>query len=392
MKLRNLSPEVIKNKVVVIRVDFNVPLKNGIVQETTRIEETIPTLKLLLKNGAKKIHILTHVGRPKDGPDPSLSTKNLLPVLEKFLGEKVEHRADLTDGTGKIQLHENTRFWPGDQKSDPTFTDKLLKNLKPDIFVNDGFGVSHRGDASVVGLAKFVPAYPGLLVEKEVEALSPFLTDKKVKGLTVLIGGVKMETKIPVLKHFAKIAENILVGGALANTFEVAQGFDVGASLYEKDFVETAREVMEEAEKYKTGVHLPVDFVCADDMESEKTVDAPIEDVGGDMKIFDIGPHTVASFTEILRYSHTIIWNGPLGVMEKKPFSHGTHGILEAMRKLKAMGITTILGGGDTLEALKQWQVPSSEFSHVSTGGGAMLEFLAGEKLPGIEILKNVKG
>ncbi|MCF7906012.1 phosphoglycerate kinase [Candidatus Gracilibacteria bacterium] len=387
MKLQKLTPEAVDGKVVVVRTDYNVPLKNGVVVETTRIEESIPTLKFLLENGAKKIHILTHVGRPGGEVVPELSTKQILPSLEKFLGAAVEFRPDYSSGTERVQLHENCRFYPGEKKNDPLLAEEIFKNLHPDIFVLDGFGVAHRGQASVIGLADKVPCYPGFLLEKEIEALSPFLSQEKIPGLTILTGGVKMETKIPVLMHFARTAENILIGGALANTFQVAKGFGIGASLYEEEFVETAREVLAEAEKHRTGVHLPIDVVCADDLESTEAIDVPLEDVSGDMKIFDIGPHTVASFSEILMHSRNIIWNGPLGVIEKKPFAQGTYRMLEVIRKCKST--KTILGGGDTLKALKKWNVAPSEFSHVSTGGGAMLEFLAGDTLPGIEILKS---
>ncbi len=386
MKLRKLAPKIVQNKVILIRVDFNVPIKNGVVTETTRIEESIPTLKFLLTNGAKRIHILTHIGRPDGKPDPELSTKILVPVIEKFLGEKVEFRPDFSPGKSKIQLHENTRFWPGDEKNDAKFSQEILKNLTPDIFVNDGFAVSHRAHASVVGFAKAIPCYPGFLLEKEILSLSPLLTKKKIPGLAVLVGGVKMETKVPVLRHFAVVAENILVGGGLANTFQVAEGFDVGKSLYEKKEIETAQEVMELAEKEKTGFHLPIDSVCAEDPDSETTLTVPIQDVSGSMKIFDIGPHTVASFVEILQHSKIIIWNGPLGLTEKKPFANGTKMILEAVRKNKSA--KAILGGGDTLKMLQKFGVSASEFFHVSTGGSAMLEFLAGDTLPGIEILR----
>ncbi|MDH3324339.1 MAG: phosphoglycerate kinase [Candidatus Peregrinibacteria bacterium] len=385
MKISKLEPAVVKDKVVVIRVDFNVPLDNGKITETTRIESSIPTLKFLIDNGAKSIHILTHVGRPKGKIVPELSTKVLVSTIEKFLGEKVEYREDFTKGDSLIQLHENVRYWPGETKNDPEFTQLILDGIKPDIFVNDGFAVSHRPHSSVVGVASFVPAYPGVVVESEIKNLSPFLSNEKIPGLTIVVAGAKMETKVGVLRHFAKTAENVLVGGALANTFLAAEGFDVGASLYEESELDNARDVLGLMEQHNTGFHLPIDVICADDINSSETLDMPVEDVTGDAKIFDIGAHSIKSYCEILQHSKVIMWNGPVGCFEKKPFENGTREILKIVSAQKSA--KTILGGGDTLDALKKFGVSRDAFSHVSTGGGAMLEFLEGKLLPGIEVL-----
>lgn len=386
MQTKKLSPAIIKDKNIVIRVDFNVPIANGEVAEKTRIVTAIPTLKYLLENGAKQIHILSHLGRPKGAPEEKYSLKVVLPHLEKYLGESIEFRSDMTAGESQIQLHENVRFYPGEKTNDPEFIQQILKSLKPDIFINDGFAVSHRAHASVVGLGSFLPSYAGLLLQKEIEALSPFLQNEKVPGLTIVIGGAKMETKVPVLKHFSKTAENIIVGGALANTFLVAQGFDVAESLYESEAIETAREILKTAENNGTGFHVPLDVVCADNPDAEETIIIPVEDVAGSMKIFDIGPKTVSSYKEILSHSQTIVWNGPVGFFEKDAFASGTREILKTIAAQKSA--KTVLGGGDTLEALNKFGVEASAFSHVSTGGGAMLEFLEGKELPGIDILK----
>ncbi|MCK5460445.1 phosphoglycerate kinase [Candidatus Gracilibacteria bacterium] len=384
MKIKNLESADLKNKIIVVRVDFNVPIENGKVSENTRIVESIPTLKFLLKKGAKRIHILSHLGRPKGVFDKNFSLKVILPDLEKLLKQKVEFRKDFTPGNSKIQLHENVRFHPGEKKNDPVFIQKLLK-IKADLFVNDGFAVSHRPHASVIGLASFLPAYPGFLVQKEVENLSPFLQSEKMEGLSVIIGGVKIETKIGVLHHFCKTADNILIGGALANTFLAAQGFNVGKSFYEESELNTARDILELAEKHNTGFHLPMDVICADEINAIEKVDVPIEDVIGKMKILDIGMHSVKSYCEILQHSKIIIWNGPMGCFEKTLFEMGTREILKIIASQKSA--KTILGGGDTLEALKTFGVDKSAFSHVSTGGGAMLKFLEGKDLPGIEAL-----
>ncbi len=385
--IKTLSPEIIENKVILIRLDLNVPLKDGHVLEDTRIVESLPTLHYLLKNKAQRIHILTHLGRPKGEIIPDLSAKHLIDELESKLGEAVEFRDDYSAGESRVQLHENTRFRKEEKKGDQeAFAQEILDGTEAEIFINDGFAVSHRAQTSVVGFAGKIPCYAGFLLQKEIEALAPFLTDEKIPGLVLVSGGAKMETKVPVLKHFAKIADHILVGGALSNTFQVAQGYDVGESLYQEDQVETAREVLEIASTFKTGFHMPIDVICADTPDSTETADLPIEDVSGDAKIFDIGPHSIASFSEILQYSNVIIWNGPLGMMEKKPFARGTQaiaGVIGAQTNAR-----TILGGGDTIEALRLFGLDKSRFTHVSTGGGAMLEFLAGNELPGIEILK----
>ncbi|HEY5714355.1 MAG TPA: phosphoglycerate kinase [Candidatus Gracilibacteria bacterium] len=384
MKIRTLSPKAIKDKAVIIRVDYNVPIKNGSIGETTRIEETIPTLKYLLKNGAKRIHILSHLGRPKGQKNPDLSLNIVTPVLEKLLGEKVEFRTTYTPGEGRIQLHENVRFFEGETKNDPEFVQKLLK-IKGDIFVNDAFGVCHRAQASVVGLPIFLPSFAGFLLEKEMEHLSPFLSSEKMSGLTVIVGGAKIETKVNVLKHFSRTAENIIIGGALANTFLAAQGFDVGQSFYEEEEIGTAREVLDMAEKNKTGIHLPIDVIVAENIEDTQTLDMPIEDVMGALKIFDTGRRSIASYAEIIQHSKTIIWNGPMGCFEYDAFENGTKEVLRMVSAHKKA--RTILGGGDTLKALKKFNIDKSSFTHVSTGGGAMLEFLEGKDLPGIEAL-----
>lgn len=386
MKTRTLTPEVVKNKIVAVRVDFNVPLSEGRVTENTRIAESIPTIKFLLDNGVKEIHLFSHLGRPKGQKVPELSLKLVLSELEQLLGEKVSFRESFTSNGSRVQLHENVRFWDGETVNDPQFIQDLLR-CGAEIFVNDGFSVSHRSHASVVGMATFLPAYPGFLLQKEIDALHPFLKKGKVPGLSVVIGGAKISTKINVLKHFVETSENILLGGALATTFLVAEGFDVGKSFYEPEMVDTAQEILGIADKNGVGVHIPIDVICAEGRDALETVKIPVEDVMGNMQIFDIGPHTVASYGEILSHSQTIIWNGPMGVCEKKNFEKGTQGILKVVAAQKSA--KTILGGGDTLEVLKTFGVEKSAFSHVSTGGGAMLEFLEGKELPGIEVLRS---
>ena len=386
MEIKKLTPEVVKDKIVLIRMDYNVPLKEGKVMENTRIVESLSTIQFLLDNGAKQIHVLTHLGRPKGKIVPELSAKFLIPELEKHYGQPVEFRPTYTAGDSRIQLHENVRFRPEEKTNEPSFPQEILNGIKPDVFILEGFAVAHRPQASVIGSAGDIPCYPGFGIEKEIAHLSPFLTEEKIEGLTVVVGGVKMETKVAVLQHFAKVADNIVIGGALCNTFLVAQGYEVGASLYEDTELDRATEVLEIADAHGTALHNPIDVVCADDLDAIESMTVPIEDVVSDMKILDIGPHAIASFKEIIAHSKIIIWNGPVGLFEKDLFANGTKELAQAIANNKEA--KTILGGGDTLGALKKFNIAKSEFTHVSTGGGAMLEFLEGKKLPGLEILK----
>ncbi len=387
MKVRPLNQKAVKGKIVAVRVDFNVPLEDGKVTETTRIEASIPTLKYLIDHGAKQIHILSHLGRPKGEYDEKMSLAHVVKTLEQFLEHPVEFRSELTPGESLVQLHENVRFHKGEKKNDPEFIKELL-NLKAEVFINDGFAVSHRAHASVVGLAHYLPSYPGFLVEKEITHLSPFLSDEKMPGLCLLTGGAKLETKVKILKHFALTAENILIGGAIANTLLVAKGYDVGESLYEEDELETARDILQIAQANNTGIYLPVDVVCAEDIKSDDTQEVQTDEVSGKMKIFDIGKKSIKNYTEVLNHAQTIIWNGPVGCFEFTPFELGTKKLLKVIAAQKSA--QTILGGGDTLEAINKFGVDKDAFTHVSTGGGSMLEFLEGKELPGIEVLKSL--
>lgn len=387
MNINTLSAANLTDKTVLIRVDFNVPMDNETITENTRIVASLPTIKQALEAGAKKIHLLAHLGRPKGERNPKYSLAPVAEELQKLLREDVFFAENFGDDSGetKVVLHQNIRYYPGEKANDPTFAQEILEATNADIFVNDGFGVSHRAHASVVGFAGHIPCYAGLLVAKEVQHLSPFLSKEKIPGLTIVVGGAKMETKVAVLKHFAQTAENICVGGALSNTFLAAEGFDMGESLCEADEFETAREVIMLCEKHQTGLHFPVDVLCAENPDAESLA-FPVEDISGTLKVFDIGEHTIQSFEEILLHSKTVIWNGPLGFYEKPAFSQGTKRIAHYLSdKCDAQ---TILGGGDTLDALKKFSVPQEAYTHVSTGGGAMLEFLEGKELPGIKILE----
>ncbi len=378
-----LSPTLVSGATVIVRTDMNVPLSQGHITEDTRIRACVPTLRYLLDHGAQRIHVLTHLGRPKGTTTPDLSTEVLVQPLSDLLGESVEFRPDFTGSTSRIQLHQNLRFDPREKANDPTIIDELM-GLSPTLFVNDAFAVSHRAHASVVGFADRLPCAAGHLLQAEINAMSPYLASQRIEGLTLIVGGAKIDTKIPLLKQFAATADHVLVGGALANTFLSAQGYDVGQSLYQPEQIDTARDIMCQFDTVHTGLHMPIDVICADDVQSTQTADVPIEDVCGDMRIFDLGPHTIHSYKEIIAHASAIIWNGPVGLSEFPPFATGTRELLQALANSPA---TTIIGGGDTLQAIADFGFTQSQFSHVSTGGGAMLAFLGGEALPGITAL-----
>ncbi len=384
--MKTLKDVSVKGKVVVVRSDMNVPIKNGQIQEATRINASIPTLKYLLENDAKEIHVLTHIGRPKGKVVPELSTEILQAPLSDALGVAVSFNPNWESDGSQVQLHQNVRFDASEKENGKAMRQKLL-HLKPELFVLDAFGTAHRAHASVVGLSDpgiNLDNVAGLLFASEIAAMAPYVSSsehKKQSGLTVIVGGAKMETKIGILQHFATTADNILVGGALANTFLAAQGFDVGQSLFEEEKTELAMEIMATAQASGCGFHVPIDVICADEITADSALDIPVEDVIGGMKIFDIGPHTVRSYQEIINHSQTIIWNGPMGVTEFAPFKDGTKNLLASLAKTKAK---VIIGGGDSLAAMAMFGFSAQNFDHVSTGGGAMLEFLEGKVLPGV--------
>ncbi len=395
MKIRTLKDiSEIKGKKILLRVDFNVPLEeNGEIRDDTRIKESLPTIEKLVEEGGKVI-ILSHLGRPKGKMDETLRLTKVAEHLEKLTGKQVKKSSEiLGDETekiisgmneGDIAMLENIRFSPGEEECEPEFTKKLAG--LGEIFINDAFGAAHRKHASTAGIADHLPAYAGLLMEKEITALSPLLSDKIEKPLTVIFGGAKIDTKIGIIKNFLGKADYFLVGGALANTFLAAAGYNVGESLYEKDKIGTARDIMLECEKKKEHFILPHDVVCAEEIsEDAETIDIPVEDVIGNMKILDIGKWTTEKYCNILEKSKTVIWNGPLGLSEHTPFQNGTKTIAEFLAKHDS---TSIIGGGDTADAIKKLGIDESGFTHISTGGGACIEFLSGDKLPGIEALK----
>ncbi|MBI2464021.1 phosphoglycerate kinase [Candidatus Peregrinibacteria bacterium] len=382
----------IKGKKVLFRVDFNVPidLVTKRISDETRLKAVLPTIQFLLKKKAKIIFV-SHLGRPNGLFKQELTLAPIASALENLLKKKVSlvnpsigaSAKKVIDAMkpGDMVMLENIRFYHEEEKNDSTFSQKLASLAE--IYVNDAFGAVHRAHASTVGVTSFLPSFAGFLLEKEVKALSPLLLNPK-RPFVMIIGGAKIDTKIGVLRHFIDKVDAFFIGGALANTFLKAQGYDIGASFCENAKLDVARDIMMNVEKSNERFILPHDVVVADNLQSSEIIDLPLEDVEGDMKIFDLGKKTISRFCVLLKTAKTVVWNGPLGCIEYPLFQNGTRKIAETLALSKA---TTILGGGDTLDALKKFSIKESSFTHVSTGGGAMLEFLEGTILPGIKVL-----
>jgi len=372
-----------------VREDLNVPLsKEGAITDDSRIRAAVPTLKHLAERGAMVI-VMSHLGRPK-GVDPALSLRPVAKALAKQLGLKVDFAEDCVgeparNAVGKLKsgdllLLENVRFHPEEEDNDPEFAGRLA--ALGQLFVNDAFAASHRAHASVVGVAKHLPAYAGELMEAELAALHKALDDPK-RPLVAVVGGAKVSTKVGVLTHLLEKVDALLIGGAMANTFFRAQGYPTGKGLVEESALEDAKKVEKQGGKKLV---LPVDLVCAKRMEAKQpTLVLSANAVKPDWMALDIGPKSVAKFGEHIGSASTIVWNGPMGVAEIAEFSEGTRAVGEAMAESSAY---TLVGGGDTVAAIDSLGL-GARFSHVSTGGGATLEYLEGKELPGVAILKD---
>jgi len=383
--VRDIDPA---GKRVLVRVDFNVPLHNGMVSDDSRIRASLPTIQYLIDHKARVI-LCSHLGRPKGKPTPSLSLGPVVARLSELLNRPVRLVSDCvgraaarivgTMAPGEVVLLENLRFHPGEEANDPTFAQQLASLA--DLFVNDAFGSAHRAHASTVGVARCLPAVAGLLMERELDVLGRVLTNPARPFLAIL-GGAKVSDKIGVVKSLLGRADGLLVGGGMANTFLKAGGKAMGQSLVDEDKLDVARELLLKA---RDKLLLPQDLVVAEgsDARAARRV-VGVDDVPPGWKALDIGPKTVASFRARLRGAGTVVWNGPMGVFEMAPFAEGTLAIARALAELP--GATTIVGGGDTIAAVKQAGV-EARITHISTGGGACLEFLEGKQLPGVEAL-----
>ena len=387
----------LSGKRVFIRVDFNVPLKDGVVTDDTRIRETLPTLKLAMEKGGRLV-LASHLGRPKGGPDTKYSVKPAAKELEELLGKPVAFATDCVGAEaaaksaalkdGEVLVLENVRFHPEEEKNDEAFSKKLAA-LCDGVFVCDAFGSAHRAHASVVGITKFVKqAAAGLLMEKELAYIGKAMSHP-TRPFVAILGGAKVSDKIEVVENLMKIADAMLIGGGMAYTFLKSQGVAIGKSLVEDDKLGLAKEILGEAKQKDFKFLLPVDHVIAAEFKADapsKVVDAgatPADQMG-----LDIGPKTVAAYKAEIAKAKTIVWNGPMGVFEMPAFAKGTLEIAKAVASATALGATSIVGGGDSVAAVHKAGV-ADKISHISTGGGASLEFLGGRKLPGVEALTN---
>jgi len=379
----------VKGKRVLVRVDYNVPIKDGKVADDTRIVAAMPTLNYLLDHGAAVI-LCSHLGRPKGGPDPKYSLIPVADYLSGLLGKRVAFVEDCIGPKaeaaakalkpGDVLLLENTRFHPEEEKNNPEMARQMASLA--DIYVNDAFGSAHRAHASTEGVAHYLPAVAGFLMEKEIQYLGQAIANPK-RPFVAIMGGAKISDKIGVIRHLLTISDQVLIGGGMANTFFKAQGYPVGDSLVEEDALETARELVKEG---SNKLRLPVDIVIGDrfDNDAQKKVMA-MSPVPDGWRILDIGPNTVAAYSKTVQSAGTVVWNGPMGVFEFPNFAEGTFGIARAVAE---SGATSIIGGGDSVAAINQSGL-SNKITHISTGGGASLEMLEGLVLPGVAALQD---
>ncbi len=379
----------VSGKRVLVRVDYNVPIKDGEVGDDTRIRAAMPTLNYLLEHGAAVI-LCSHLGRPKGGPDPKYSLRPVAEHLARLLGKPVAFAEDCIGAVaeaaaralqpGDVLLLENTRFHPGEEKNDPEMARQLA--ALADIYVNDAFGSAHRAHASTEGVAHFLPAVAGFLMEKEIQYLGQAIANPK-RPFIAILGGAKISDKIGVIRNLLHKADQVLIGGGMANTFFKAEGYPVGDSLVEDEALETARELAREG---GTRLRLPTDVVIADRFaaDAERKV-VPMGPIPQGWRILDIGPQTIATYSKILAGAGTIVWNGPMGVFEFPPFAEGTFGIAKAVAE---SGAVSIIGGGESVAAIQQSGL-ADKITHISTGGGASLEMLEGLILPGLAALND---
>ena len=378
--LRTIKDVDLRGNRVFIRVDFNVPMKGGRITDDTRIRASLPTIKYARENGAKVIILASHLGRPEGKPDPKYSLQPVATRLSELLGQPVKFDAV---EAGEIILLENLRFNPGEEKNDPAFAAQLAQMA--DVYINDAFGSAHRAHASTVGIVRHVKdAAAGLLMSAEVEYLGRVL-ENPARPFVAILGGAKVSDKLEVIENLIPRVDALLIGGAMAYTFLKARGIPVGTSLVEEDLLGAAREVEGKARARNLQFELPVDHVVAEKIEAG--VPTEVLDIGdpgiGDRKGLDIGPKTIARYRDIVRTAQTVTWNGPMGVFEIDELARGTIEIAKAVAEVKGI---TIIGGGDSIAAVAKAGV-TDRITHISTGGGASLEFLGGRKLPGVEAL-----
>lgn len=382
----------VKGKRVFCRVDFNVPMEDGNVTDDTRIRAAVQTVNYLAEQGAKVI-LASHLGRPKGEVNEDFRLTAVgerlaeligkeVKKLDSSIGEELENAVNAMDD-GDIILLENVRFHAGEEKNDVDLAKKFADLA--DIFVNDAFGAAHRAHASTAGIAEFIPGVSGFLLEKELDVLGKALSDPE-RPFTAIIGGAKVKDKIGVIDNLLDNVDNLLIGGGLSYTFTKAQGYETGNSLVEKDKIELAQSFIQKAKEKNVNLYLPVDAVVADAFSAEANVQTvKIDSIQDGWMGLDIGPETAALYADVIKKSKLVIWNGPMGVFEMDPFAAGTKQVAEAMAETEGY---TVIGGGDSAAAVEKFNV-AEKMDHVSTGGGASLEFMEGKELPGVTVLQD---
>ena len=383
-----------KDKKVLVRVDFNVPLEDNKVADDTRIREALPTIKYLLENGAKKVILCSHLGRPKGKVVESLRMDPVAQKLRELLGQDIlklddcvgeEVKAQIESTQIRLILLENLRFHPEEEKGDEDFAKELAELA--DIYVNDAFGTAHRAHASTCIVAKFLPSCIGFLMEKEIKYLSKIILNPD-KPFVAILGGAKVSDKIRVIENLLDKVDKILIGGAMSYTFLKTKGINIGNSKIEADKLDLATKILELAQSKGVKIVLPQDHIVAQSLDKPETKRVTDNEIPEGFMGLDIGPKTIELFKEELKTAKTILWNGPVGVFEKDDFSQGTKELALYLADLTSKGVTTVIGGGDSASAVAKFKV-KDKLTHVSTGGGASLEFLEGKDLPGISAIED---
>ncbi|MFS0724692.1 phosphoglycerate kinase [Paenibacillus sp. 1P07SE] len=392
MNKKSVKDVEVQGKRVFVRVDFNVPVENGKITDDTRIRETLPTIKYLIENGASVI-LASHMGRPDGQVVEELRLTVAAERLSELLGQSVV-KADETVGAavkaqaeklqaGDVLLLENLRFNAGEEKNDAEFAKQLAELA--DLYVNDAFGAAHRAHASTAGIAAHLPAVSGLLMEKELDVLGKALSNPD-RPFTAIVGGSKVKDKIDVINKMLEIADNVLIGGGLSYTFFKAQGHEIGKSLVDNEKLDLAKGFIDKAKELGKNFLLPVDIIVTDDFSADaNTQEVDVDGIPADWEGIDIGPKTREKYAEVIKGSKLVVWNGPMGVFEIEPFSHGTRAVAQACAETEGY---TVIGGGDSAAAAEKFGL-ADRMDHISTGGGASLEFMEGKKLPGVEALND---
>ncbi|MBO9129914.1 phosphoglycerate kinase [Bacillus sp. 165] len=393
MNKKSIRDVDLKGKRVFCRVDFNVPMKEGKITDETRIRAALPTIQYLMEHGAKVI-LASHLGRPKGQVNEEMRLTAVAARLGELLGKTVRKTEEAYGqavqeeinhmNEGDVLLLENVRFYAGEEKNDAELAKEFAKLA--DLYVNDAFGAAHRAHASTAGIAEHLPAVSGLLMEKEIDVLGKALSNPE-RPFTAIIGGAKVKDKIGVIENLLEKVDNLIIGGGLAYTFVKAQGHEIGKSLCENDKLDLARSFMEKAKEKGVNFYMPVDSIVADDFsENANTKVVSIDQIPSDWEALDIGPKTQEIYKDVIQKSKLVIWNGPMGVFEIDKFAQGTKAVAEALAE--APDTYSVIGGGDSAAAVEKFGL-ADKMSHISTGGGASLEFMEGKELPGVVLLNN---